>query len=185
VVKVGRKRLFKNRNDFRNWLSENYETKSELWLIFYKKHVGKDTIQYDEAVEEALCYGWIDGIMKRIDDKKHVVRFSPRRKGSVWSEINIDRVNSLKKEGKMTKAGLEKFNLLDEKRRSPTRDKTQKIPEFILKEIKKNKNALKKFNEMAPSHQRQYVWWITDAKKEVTKQRRLKKTIEMINGKKD
>ena len=117
MVKVGQKRTFKNRSEFRDWLEQKYDKKNELWLIFYKKHTGKNYIQYDEAVEEALCYGWIDGIMKRIDDRKHVIRFTPRRKGSVWSELNIDRVNQLIKERKMTKAGLDKFKELDEKKK--------------------------------------------------------------------
>ena len=183
VVKVGKKRLFKNRSEFRKWLSENYDSSSELWLIFYKKHTGKNTIQYEEAVEEALCYGWIDGTLKRIDDQKHIVRFSPRRKGSVWSVANINRVNRLIKQRKMTKAGLEKFEELDESRREPAGTTELEIPEFVVKGLKKNKRVWKIFNEMAPSHRKQYVWWITEAKKEETKQRRLKKAIEMISDK--
>jgi uncharacterized protein YdeI (YjbR/CyaY-like superfamily) len=149
-------------------------------LIFYKKHTGKNTIQYEEAVEEALCFGWIDGILKRIDDKKHVVRFCPRKKNSVWSESNIQRVNKLIKKRKMKEAGLKKFREMDENRRAPGLDKKLEIPDFIIKEMKKNKKAWKNFNAMPPSHQRQYIWWITEAKKEETKRRRLIKAIEMI-----
>jgi len=181
VVKVGRKRLFKTRNEFRKWLSENYDKKNELWLIFYKKHTGKNYMQYDEAVEEALCFGWIDGILKRIDDEKHVIRFSPRLKGSVWSIANIERVKKLIEQGKMTEAGQEKFEELDENRREPDFTKNDEVPDFIKKVLKKNKKVWKRFNEMAPSHRKQYVWWITEAKKEETRQRRLKKAIEMID----
>jgi uncharacterized protein YdeI (YjbR/CyaY-like superfamily) len=182
MVKIGLKRTFKNRSEFRNWLEQNFDRKQELWLVVYKKHTGKNYIQLDEAVEEALCFGWIDGIMKRIDDRKHVIRFSPRRKGSVWSEINIDRVNKLIKEGKMTEAGLVKFKELDKERISPNRGTEQEIPDFVIKGLKKNKKAWKKFNEMAPSHQRQYAWWIADAKKEETRERRLKKAVDMIEN---
>lgn len=100
---------FKTRNDFRKWLQKNYKQKDYLWLGFYKRHTKKPGIAYEEAVEEALCYGWIDGILKRIDDQKHVIRFSPRRPGSVWSPYNIARVNKLIKQKKMRKAGKNKI----------------------------------------------------------------------------
>ena len=184
MVKIGQKRLFKKREGFREWLEKNYDTKTELWLIFYKKHTGKNTIQYEEAVEEALCFGWIDGILKRIDDKKHVVRFSPRHKNSVWSDSNIARVKKLIKEGKMTEVGLAKYKALDKSKQEPAWDGKRDIPDFIKKEFKNNKKVWQNFNDMPPSHQKQYIWWITEAKKEETKQRRLEKAKEMIANKK-
>ena len=184
MVKVGQKRLFKKRKDFREWLEKNYDTKSELWLIFYKKHTGKNTIQYEEAVEEALCYGWIDGILKRIDSEKHIVRFTPRLKNSVWSIANIARVKKLIKEGKMKEIGLAKYKEMDESKREPSWNEEQEIPEFIVKEFMKNKKVWKNFNDMAPSHKKHYIWWITEAKKEETRKRRLKKAKEMIANRK-
>jgi uncharacterized protein YdeI (YjbR/CyaY-like superfamily) len=91
---------------FRAWLEANYQTKAEIWLVFYKKSSGKPGIAYDESVEEALCFGWVDGLMKGIDGEKYAIRFTPRRKGSNWSESNRQRVIKLLREGKMTPAGL-------------------------------------------------------------------------------
>lgn len=99
---------FGHRNEWRAWLEENHATAQELWLVIYKKHTGKVGVTYEEAVEEALCFGWIDGVMKRLDAEKYALRFSPRKKGSVWSESNKRRVTKLIKQGRMTEAGLVK-----------------------------------------------------------------------------
>src|SRR5215208_4566267 len=95
-----------NRADWRAWLERHHETETEVWLIYYKKHTGRSRIPYDDAVEEALCFGWIDSIVKRIDDEKFAQRFTPRKAKSEWSERNLIRVRALIREGKMTRAGL-------------------------------------------------------------------------------
>lgn len=104
---VGETVYFKDRVAFRAWLEKNFERKDCLWLGFYKKRLNRGLL-YNDAVEEALCFGWIDGILKRVDDEKHVVRFSPRRKNSVWSTSNITRVKKMIREGKMASAGRAK-----------------------------------------------------------------------------
>ena len=101
-------RHFPGREQWRAWLGENHDAAKELWLVFHKKHTGKGGLTYDEAVEEALCFGWIDGILKRIDDEKHMVRFCPRRKNSIWSERNKERVRRMIEAGRMTDIGLAK-----------------------------------------------------------------------------
>jgi uncharacterized protein YdeI (YjbR/CyaY-like superfamily) len=91
------------------WLMKNHNKKSEIWLVYYKKHTGKPTVQYTEAVEEALCFGWIDGIEKRIDDERYAQRYTPRRKSSNWSDPNIARYKKLASQGLMTEAGKKAF----------------------------------------------------------------------------
>ncbi|PIS43001.1 MAG: hypothetical protein COT24_00480 [Candidatus Kerfeldbacteria bacterium CG08_land_8_20_14_0_20_40_16] len=118
-MEIGKTIWFKSRKDFRKWLQKNNNRKEYLWLGFYKRHIKKTGILYPEAVEEALCFGWIDGILKRIDDQKHVIRFSPRRPKSVWSPHNINRVKKLIKQKKMRKASR------------------QIIPQPILKKLEK------------------------------------------------
>ena len=102
---IGETLIANTQADFRHWLEENHQTKKEIWLVIYKKSSGKVGIRYEEAVEEALCFGWIDGVMKSLDAEKYAQRFSPRRKGSHWTETNHAIVRRLIVEGRMTEAG--------------------------------------------------------------------------------
>ena len=104
-MKIGKITYFKNRHQFRRWLKLNHDKKEYLWLLFYKKHTNKPSLTLDEAVEEALCYGWIDGILKSIDNEKHIIRFSPRRPSSFWSKHNINRVIKMIQQKKMRQPG--------------------------------------------------------------------------------
>lgn len=171
----------KKRSQWRKWLEKNHTKQKEIWLIFYKKHTGKLRVSYNDAVEEALCFGWIDSTVKRIDDEKFCQKFTPRNHKSGWSELNIMRVKKLVKEGIMTDAGMVKFkpdNII-----TPTRSiniDEKDIPSFILKALKKSPSALEKFNKLAPSHKRNYLRWITEAKREETRQRRLDKAVKML-----
>lgn len=99
----------KTRAEWRKWLTKHHQTTSEIWVIYFKKHTGKPTVAYQDAVDEALCFGWIDGIEKRIDDERYVQRFTPRRQKSHWSDINIGRYKMLLKQGLMTQAGTDAF----------------------------------------------------------------------------
>jgi uncharacterized protein YdeI (YjbR/CyaY-like superfamily) len=108
-MKIGKIIYFKNRNQFAKWLRQYHDKKEYLWLLFYKKHTKKPSMIINEAVEEALRYGWIDGILKRIDNEKHVIRFSPRRQSSCWSKHNINRIIKMFKLGKMRKPGIDKL----------------------------------------------------------------------------
>lgn len=95
-----------NRNDWRAWLKENHDAKKEVWLIYYKKHTGKPSISYDDSVEEALCFGWVDSMIRKLDAEKFARKFTPRRDKSTWSEANRKRVEKMIREGKMTEVGL-------------------------------------------------------------------------------
>ncbi|MBC8320193.1 MAG: YdeI/OmpD-associated family protein [Bacteroidetes bacterium] len=179
---------FSNRKDFRDWLKKNYNSYSGLWLVFYKKGASIKNITYDDAVEEALCFGWIDSIVKRIDEEKYVRKFTPRTNNSNWSVSNKKRVLKLIEEGKMTKPGLNKIdfylntgkvdwtedNLLD---KNPCK---LNIPDFMVKNLKKQEPAFQNFTALAPSYKKHYIDWITTAKKEETTVRRLKKSVELL-----
>ena len=165
-----------NRDEWRAWLKENYDTESEVWLLFYKKHTGVSSIPYDDAVEEALCYGWIDSIVKRIDDKTYIRKFTPRKKKSKWSELNIKRAKKMIEAGKMTEAGLAKFD------ETAVEKKVQVMPPEIEKALQSNETVWKNFMELAPGYKRQYIGWIMDAKREKTRKKRLKEVIAVLEN---
>ncbi len=116
-MNISKPMRFSSTSRFRAWLTKNHATKSDVWVLFYKKHTGKRWLSYEEAVEEALCYGWIDGQERRIDDKRHMLRFTPRRPGSTWAPSNLKRVKKLIAEKRMTRFGLEVFQ---KRKSSPT-----------------------------------------------------------------
>jgi len=146
------------RKDWRKWLIKNHKKQKEVWLIYYRKKTGKTRIPYDDAVLEALCYGWIDSIVKKIDEERFAQRFSPRRKNSILSQMNKERIRELIKEKKMTKVGLEAIAHVF----NPKTDKTEKliIPNDILKELKANKNAWKYFQKMPLPYKRIRIAYI-------------------------
>jgi uncharacterized protein YdeI (YjbR/CyaY-like superfamily) len=171
------------RDKWRSWLEKNHSKEKEAWLIFYKKHVSEGKMSYLEALEDALCYGWIDGRLKRIDDEKHMIRFSPRRKASGWSNHNIRRVRNLIAEGKMTPAGLTKIDNNTLNRTSFHNDKRR--PRFRITPEMKNRlmideNAWKNYCNLAPSAKEQYAYWLSSAKKAETKEKRLKKALALL-----
>jgi len=172
-----------NRDDWCAWLRKNYETKKEVWLIYYKKHTSKPSIPYDDSVEEALCFGWIDNIIKRIDNEKFARKFTPRKGKSKWSEANKKRARKMIKVGKMTEAGLAKIRETKKsgewfKIASPRKELV--IPSYVKETLAKNQKALANFNNLAKSYKRQYVGWITSAKRETTRRRRLAEAIKLL-----
>jgi uncharacterized protein YdeI (YjbR/CyaY-like superfamily) len=174
------------RDEWRQWLEENHDSEHEVWLIFYKKHTCIPGILYNDAVEEALCYGWIDSIVKRVDDEKFVRKFTPRRKNSRWSQLNKNRARKMIKEGKMTEAGLAKIDepmLHDNKNadeNEPLAKKELVIPPDIDKALKAHQQAWENFTSLAPGYKRQYIGWVVDAKREKTRKRRLKELITVL-----
>src|SRR5256885_14789235 len=108
-MKISKTLYVTSRDDWRAWLEKNHETEKEVWLIYYKKHTNRPRIPYDDAVEEALCFGWIDSIVQKIDDERYAQKFTPRKSSSKWSESNKRRVRKLLQEGRMTQAGLAKI----------------------------------------------------------------------------
>ena len=173
---------FTDRHQWRRWLKENYKSREEAWLVYYKKHTGKPTIPYDDAVEEAICFGWIDSTVRRIDEERYRQRYTPRHIKSIWSELNVKRAEKMIKEGKMTEVGLEKFKagLRDNTRlleSGITSNKKIIIPEGLKKDLKKNSEAWKNFNNFADSYKKRYIFWYLDAKREETREKRAKEII--------
>jgi len=173
--------FFTNRAEWRLWLERNHDTETEGWLLLYKKHTGKAELQLSEAVEEAICYGWIDGKLRRIDDERYILRFSPRRPKSVWSKINKERAERMTEEGKMTTAGLEKISEAKQSGKwdiAYTSREKPNLPEDLKKALIGNPKAWKNFNEFSNSHQFMYVYWVSDAKRETTRKKRVQQVLE-------
>jgi uncharacterized protein YdeI (YjbR/CyaY-like superfamily) len=170
-----------DRAAWRAWLAANGPTARELWLIFYKKHTGMPCVSYDEAVEEALCFGWIDGLMKRMDDDRYVRRFGPRKKDSQWSDLNKARVRKLIAEGRMTPAGLATVTIpLNPAGDAPTPRAAPVLTDDLLARLQADEAAWAAFSRLAPSHRRQYVGWIMAAVKPETRLRRLEEAIARL-----
>lgn len=165
-------------------LRKNHDKEKEILLLFYKKHTGEPSITYKESLEEALCFGWVDGLKKRIDDERFTYKFTPRKEKSKWSPYNIKLAGQLIKDKRMTKAGLAAFErkLNYSKEILEVRNaKVLIIPPEIIKAFKTDKIVWKNFNMLAPSYKKQYVWWIRAAKRDETIERRLKESIALLN----
>lgn len=168
-----------NREDWRVWLKRNHKKKKEIWLIYYKKHTGKPRIHYGEAVEEALCFGWIDSTVQRLGNETYAQKFTPRKLRSRWSQLNIKRARDMIEKGKMTNAGLALFKKVAKKKpRTVVMKKKYVVPSDLRKALAKNKNALANFNNFAPSYRKMYVLWILDAKKKETRVKRIQRVVE-------
>jgi uncharacterized protein YdeI (YjbR/CyaY-like superfamily) len=183
MVEIGKQRWMKTRGQWRSWLAKHHEQEKELWLIFYKKHTGRAGLVYEEAVQEALCFGWIDGIRKRIDDEKHTMRFSPRRKNSVWSETNKKRVAKMIAEERMTEVGLDKVEAAKRNGQwdnASVQRPTPDVPSALMKALARNKAARRNFEKLAPSYRRQYIWWIAIAKRDETRRQRVAEAVRLL-----
>ena len=171
-----------NNTEWRAWLEQNHQVVKELWLIFYKTGTEKPTISYDDALDEALCFGWIDSIIQSIDDEKYARKFTPRTNTNKWSERNKQKIARLIRENRMTAAGLSKIPNLsgfDESIPAP-KPKECKIPPDIEQTMRANPNAWENFNRLAPSQRRNYLDWVLNAKKAETINRRLKEVINCL-----
>ena len=165
---------------FRKWLEKHHDKEKELLVGFYKRDSGKPSITWPESVDAALSFGWIDGVRKRIDGESYTIRFTPRRRGSIWSAVNIKRVAELEKLGLMTDAGRRAFEARDEKKSAiyAYEKAPQEFPATMLKRFQANKKAWKWFSEQAPWYRRVTTHWVVSAKKEETRERRLETLIE-------
>ena len=172
----------RSRSAWRRWLSANHDRVDQVGVVFYKKHVGKPTLSYNDAVEEALCFGWIDGVKKRIDDERYMHRFTPRKPRSRWSETNRKRVERLLVSGQMTLAGQ---RLIDEAKRSgtwscqPEATRFEMAPAFSAA-LEADPDARVSWNTLAPSYQRQFIMWIGIGKREATRDRRIAESLELL-----
>ncbi len=163
--------------DFRKWLEKNHDKRPELLVGFYKQGSGKPSMTWPESVDEALCFGWIDGIRRTIDDESYSIRFTPRRAHSIWSNVNTKRVAELTKQGRMHPSGVEAFKASDPKRSGiysfEQREKNKKLGAAYEAKFRANRKAWAFFEAQPPGYQRLGSLWVMSAKKEDTKLRRL------------
>jgi len=172
---------FKNRNEWRTWLEINHKDLEEVWLIHYKKSTGKKGINHFDAVEEALCFGWIDSKLKKIDEERFILRYSPRKSKSVWSKINKEKAEELIASGKMTQAGLDK---IEEAKRNGmwysayTNIVKERIPSDLKQALIRNNKAWNNFQHFANSYRNMYIGWVKSAKTEETRKRRIDEVVK-------
>ena len=167
--------FFPSPADFRRWLQKNHAKAQELWVGFHKKGTGRPSITWPESVDEALCFGWIDGVRYRIDEISYRIRFTPRKPKSVWSNLNVKRVAVLKKLGRMTPAGLAAFAKADPKKSGiyAYERRNATLGAAHEKRFKANKKAWTFFEAQAPWYRRTTTYWVVSAKREETRLRRL------------
>jgi uncharacterized protein YdeI (YjbR/CyaY-like superfamily) len=172
--------FFNTQGDFRKWLEKNHATASELLVGFYKKGSGKPSITWPESVDEALCFGWIDGIRKSLDDLSYAIRFTPRKPRSIWSAVNIKRAQELTDQGLMQPAGLNAFQarLENKSGQYSYEQRPQTLPEPYEKKMRRNPAAWKFFEARPPYYRKTVTWWVVSAKREETRLKRLDKLIE-------
>jgi uncharacterized protein YdeI (YjbR/CyaY-like superfamily) len=177
----------KDREAWRTWLAKHHSTEREVWVIFAKAHTGARCMSYEDSVEEALCHGWIDSIIKRIDDDRYARKFTPRTNHENWSDLNKRRVAKLIREGRMTEIGLAKVRYANPEHEPSKSEpkvranpKMHAVPLFMERALKANPKAWANFTRMAPSHKRPYILWISMAKREETREKRLREAIRML-----
>lgn len=163
---------------WRQWLAAHHNSESEIWLIFHKRHTGKASVAYDDAVDEALCFGWIDSLIKRLDDARYARKFTPRKLDSKWSAANRKRYTRLKASGRLMPAGLKRPPT--DRTYDPPQSLPSKVPQYIQEAFEKRPAALKRFEALAPSHRRRHIAWIDFAKRKETKMRRLQQAIRLF-----
>jgi uncharacterized protein YdeI (YjbR/CyaY-like superfamily) len=183
MVEITKQFTPQTRDDWRTWLAKNHANGKEIWFVLCKKHTGKERVSYEDAVEEALCFGWIDGLVRSIDDEKYAVRFSPRKRGSIWSESNKKRVAKMIEQGLMTPIGLAKIQEAKangEWDKSSQREDTSIVPADLKRALQANQQAHRNFAAASPSQKRMFIFWITSAKTDATRQRRIRKAMQML-----
>ncbi|GMV05646.1 MAG: hypothetical protein AMXMBFR53_19230 [Gemmatimonadota bacterium] len=173
-------RVFKDQAAFRAWLSKNHDRVAELWVGFYNKASGKAAMTYPEAVDESLCWGWIDGIKKKVDADRYTNRFTPRKTVSKWSDVNLRRYAELDAEGRIAEPGKAAFARFDpEKHRAYSFEaRPEAFPPELEKAFRKEKKAWAFFMDQPPGYRRLCIHWVSSAKKEETRLRRLAKLVD-------
>lgn len=178
---------FKIISDWREWLAINYESMKPVWLVFFNKTSGQPTMTYEEAVGEALCYGWIDGMIKNLDDQRYMRRFTRRRAGSKWSELNKSRIDRLINEGRMAGPGLAMINAAKQDgswnlAARPELDLS--MPADLRSALDKNPSAAEFFSSLAPSQKKNFIGWIVSAKRETTRAARIGESVSLLANRK-
>jgi uncharacterized protein YdeI (YjbR/CyaY-like superfamily) len=172
--------FFKSSDEFRAWLEENHAKAQELWLGFFKKSAPEKGITYQEAVDQALCYGWIDGVRKGLDETSYTIRLSPRKPRSIWSAVNLKRFGELAELGQVRPPGHKVFEERDQKRSGlySYEQRNAGLDSSYQKQLEANEKAWAFFRAQPPWYQRTASWWVMSAKKEETRLKRLAALIE-------
>jgi uncharacterized protein YdeI (YjbR/CyaY-like superfamily) len=171
--------FFANQEEFRQWLEKNHQTKTELQVGYYKVDTGKPSLTWSESVDQALCFGWIDGVRKSLDAESYTIRFTPRNPKSTWSAVNISKVEELTEKGLMKPAGLAKYN---QRKESKSRvysyeNLPEELSELFAKQFMENKKAWNYYQSKAPSYRKVTARWVMSAKQEATRLKRLQNLI--------
>jgi len=171
--------FFATQSDFRKWLEKNHSKATELFVGFYKVDSGKPSMTWSQSVDQAICFGWIDGVRKSIDTESYFIRFTPRKPTSIWSAINIKKVEELSKQGLMQPAGLASFKLKKEHKSKiyAYENEAVKLSAVFEKKFKANKKAWEFFQSLPPSYHKSAINWVMSAKQEVTSRKRLDELI--------
>jgi uncharacterized protein YdeI (YjbR/CyaY-like superfamily) len=173
--------LFTSPVEFRSWLERHHSTATELLVGFYSKTSGQGGLTYPEALDEALCFGWIDGVRHRLDAERYTIRFTPRRSGSIWSNVNVRHVLRLRAAGRMHAAGLAAFARRDAKKTGvySFEQRPQTFPAALAKILRANKPAWNFWQAQPPGYQRTAIWWVISAKRDATRASRLAALINL------
>jgi uncharacterized protein YdeI (YjbR/CyaY-like superfamily) len=173
--------LVTDRAAWRAWLEQHGDSESEVWLVFYKAHTGQTRIPYDDAVEEALCFGWIDSIVQRIDDEKYAQKFTPRKDWVKWSESNRQRLRKLRPQGIIRSDVLARIppEVFDATIPAPVRPAPD-LPEAFAQALESNPTAAANFKRMSDKQRRLYLLWLADAKRDETRQKRIAVAIDQL-----
>jgi len=175
--------LVRTVDQWRHWLAEHHDSESEVWLIYHKQHTGIASIDHKDAFDEALCFGWVDSLVKRLDDRRYAVKFTPRRADSRWSAVNRQRYAALKASGRLTPAGLNRAPTGRGYGPRPQRlSLPSKLPGYMQEALQKHPAAFRHFKTLPLSQRRRYFAWIESAKKEETKARRLEEAIRLLTA---
>ena len=169
----------RNRRQWRTWLRKNHTSSPGVWLVFYKDHTGVKSIPYEDSVREALCFGWIDSLIKRLDEERYARKFTPRQPSSKWSDINRKRWAELKNAGLLAAPGVKAAPTDNTYAPRPT---IPNLPAYIVKALKANPQAWNFFQELAPGYRRHFVGWIHLAKRPETREKRIAESIALLTA---
>src|SRR5438067_1085704 len=175
--------LVRTIDQWRDWLGEHHASESEVWLIFHKQHTGVAAMAYKDARDEGLCFGWVDSLVKRLDDRRYALKFTPRRADSRWSDVNRKRYAQLKSEGRLQPAGIARPPTgRGYDPRPPRRPMPSKLPSYIQAALRSNATASRHYQALPAEQRRRYLAWIESARREDTKLRRLREAIRLLTA---
>ena len=169
----------RGRRQWRAWLAAHHALSPGVWLVFYKAHTGAKSIVYEDMVREALCFGWVDSLVKRLDDDRYAIKVTPRKPTSKWSDINRRRWNELKAAGALAAPGLAAAPTANRYAPHPT---IPQLPAYVAKAFKTNRTAWQHFQALASTYRRDFVVWIHTAKRPETRERRIRESIELLSA---